>query len=218
MPITVVNWSTAELADAVAAGLRRRAAQEDLEQAVYGFDHLDELGLHPVIHQALQDAGFGVWPEQRYPSDGSRPRRSEGKRCDAVLTPQGLPLRDPQTRGTLFDTLEAVDPETAYWLEIKTVAQFETSGPFRRYSSELLSTVAEDVKKLWTDSVIHHAGLLLVLFTADQPTAAHDLLAWHTRCIERGYPVAPPVVRFLPITDRIGNGCCSVAVFGVRGG
>lgn len=222
-----MRWSASTIADAVADGLRKRAAEDDLEQAVYGFDHLDELGLHPVIHLALREAGFGVWPEQKYPGDYSRRKRSEGKRCDVVLTPGSSSpgdsatgtagLREPLVKGTLFDTPDLTDPEAAYWLEIKTVAQFESTGPFPRYTSELLSPVAADVKKLWGDGSIYHAGLLLVLFTMDQQVGEHDLGVWHSKCLERGYPVGIPATRSLRITDRIGNGCCHVAVFPVRG-
>ncbi len=214
-----MTWSTPDIADAIALGLQRRAADDDLEQAVYGFDRLDELGLHPLIRDALDQAGYGTWPEQRYPDAWDNTRRSEGKRCDLVITPPpgDVPLRDPQVRGTLFDTLTAVDPQDAYWLEIKSVAQFETTGPFARYSAELFSPVVDDVKKLWTDSVIRHAGLLLMMMTGDEATATHDLTAWHRRCLDRGYPVAVPVVRGVPITDRIGNAFCAVALFPVRG-
>jgi len=212
-----VRWSTADIADAVEAGLRARGQADNLEQAVYGFDHLDELGLHPLIHQALRDAGYGVWPEQRYPTDWVKQKRSEGKRCDIVLTPSHQPLREQQVKGTLFDTPDKCDPQEAYWLEVKTVAQYEKTGPFTRYSAELLSPVAADVKKLWNDGLIYHSGLLLVLFTADQEVAEHDLAAWHKRCLEKGYPVAAPASRGFDITERTGNSRCSIAVFGVRG-
>lgn len=210
-------WSIADIADAIHAGLKARAAQDDLEQSVYGFDALDELGLHPLIHAALRAEGYGVWPEQRYPSDRTSKKKTTGKRCDVVLTPEGLSIRDPQVKDTLFDATPAVDLEESYWLEIKTVAQFETDGPFRRYSAELLQPVAHDVKKLWNDASINHAGLLLVLFTADQHIAEHDVAAWHRRCLERGYPVGPPAIRGIKINDRIGNGYCTAAVFGIRG-
>ncbi|MCC7146551.1 MAG: hypothetical protein IT443_08905 [Phycisphaeraceae bacterium] len=210
-------WSTADIADIVAAGLRRQAEREDAEQAVYGFDSRDELGLHPLIRQALADEGLGVWPEQRYPGDRARARRSEGKRCDLVLTADALPLRDPLVTGTLFDQQPAADPLDAYWLEVKTVAQYEISGPFKRYSAELLATVTEDVKKIWSDTMVRHGGLLLVLFTADQAVAEHDLAAWHSRCLDKGYLLATPSIRGFAIGDRIGNGWCAVAVFGVRG-
>lgn len=211
-------WSPADIADAVYAGLKQRAADDDLEQAVYGFDALDELGMHPMIQQSLRLAGYGVWPEQRYPDDRENKRKkSEGKRCDIVLTPDDRPLRDPHAKATLFDEPRAVDLDKAYWLEIKLVAQFEKTGPFRRYSSELLSPVASDIKKLWNDGLICHSGLLLILLTADQQTAEHDLATWHRKCLERGYPVAAPAARGLRITERIGNGYCMAAVFGVRG-
>jgi len=210
-------WSPADIVDAVAAGLMERARADDLEQAVYGFDALDELGLHPLVHAAFRGAGYGVWPEQRYPGGWARSRKSEGLRCDVVLTRDGLPLRDPEMKATLFGQQPAADADEAYWLEIKTVAQFETSGPFRRYSAELLSPVVEDVKKLAGDEMIRHAGLLLVLLTESREVAEHDLLAWHKRCLDRGYPVAAPAVRGFRITERIGNAWCAAAVFGVRG-
>lgn len=212
-----MRWFVADIAEAVAQGLADRSARDDAEHAVYGFDALDELGMHPVLHDALRGAGWGVWPEQRYPGHWHKSKRSEGLRCDVVLTPEGRPLRDSSVRGTLFDDGSATDPEAAYWLEIKTVAQHQTDGPFKRYSAELLSPVANDVKKIWSDGVIQHGGLLLVLFTEDQPTAEHDLAVWHERCLRKGFPVGPPAVRGLPIGDRIGNAWCSVAVFGVRG-
>ena len=141
-------------------------------------------------------------------------------RADAggLFTPSpARPLRDPLIKATLFDNPSAVDPQDAYWLEIKTVAQFESTGPFPRYSAELLATVTQDIKKLWTDGIIAHAGLLLVLFTADQTTAEHDLNAWHHRCLDKGYPVAAPAIRGFAITDRIGNAWCAIALFPIRG-
>lgn len=213
-----MRWSGSHIADVVEAGLKRCAEEADLEQAVYGIDALDELRLHPLIHRALRDGGFGVWPEQRYPDDRHKTNRSEGQRCDIVLTPDGLPLRDPLIKGTLFDDQPAADPEAAYWLEVKSVAQHETSGPFARYSAELLSPVIKDIKKIWSDGVIRHGGLLLVLFTESREVAEHDLAAWHTRCLGRGQPVGPPAVRGFEINDRIGNAWCAIAVFGIRGG
>lgn len=211
--------SPADIADAVTAGLRARAAQDDLEQVVYGFDSYAELKLHPLVHAALRNADWGVFPEQRYPSEWSNTKQSQGLRCDVVITldANGPGLRDPRLRGTLFDTLDAVDPESAYWLEVKTVSQYTTDGPFKGYSKELLSPVADDVKKLWGDSLIYHSGLLLLLFTETREVAEHDLHAWFDRCLKRGYPVASPAARGFNITNRIGNGWCEVAVFGVRG-
>ena len=214
----MMNWSTSDIADAVEAGLLGCAKAADEEQAVYGIDALDELGLHPLIQGALTSRGYGVWPEQRYPDARNNSKRSEGQRCDIVLTRDRLPLRDPLIKGTLFDDQPASDPDMAYWLEVKTVAQFETSGPFPRYSAELLAPVAKDIKKIWSDGKIRFGGLLLVLFTAHQQVAEHDLAAWHTRCLDKGLPVGPPAVRGFDINERIGNAWCAIAVFPVRGG
>ncbi len=212
-----MRWFAADIVEAVAKGLAQHAEAENAEQAVYGLDCLDELQLHPIIAQSLRQTGYGIWPEQRYPDDWHLANQAQGKRCDLVLTPnansQGL--REQNIIGTLFDTPDLTDPEQAYWLEIKTVAQFETSGPFKRYSAELLSPVAADVKKLHADSHIFHAGLLLVLFTQTKEVAEHDLHAWHDKCLDRGYPIATGATRTFEITDRIGNGCCAVSLFGV---
>ncbi|MEM9251092.1 MAG: hypothetical protein AAGB29_01965 [Planctomycetota bacterium] len=209
-------WSTADLADAVAASLQRRARQDDLEQAVYGFDAFDELALHPLIADALDAAGYGALREQRYPGHWHKSKKSEGLRCDVVVTPDRLPLRDPDLKATLFDAAPAVDPEQAYWLEVKAVAQHEPAGPFRNYSKELLAPVMADLKKVWTDGVIAHGGLLVVLFTETPAVAEHDLAAFHRRALDKGFPVYPPATRAFAITDRIGNACCTVSVFGVR--
>lgn len=212
-----MHWSTADIADALEKGLRGCAQQDDAEGAVYGFDALAELGLHPLMVDALAAAGWGVWPEMRYPGHWHKKKKSHGLRCDMVLTHEGLPLRDVEARSTLFGQQPATDADQAYWLEVKTVAQFECEGAFKRYSAELLNPVMKDVNKLFNDGIIRHGGLALVLFTADAEVAEHDILAWHTKCMDKGVPVRMPAVRGFPITDRIGNGWCAIAVFGVRG-
>jgi len=165
----------------------------------------------------LTTTGFGVYPEQRYPSDrAARRRKSEGKRCDIVLTADSRPLAEPDAEATLFMPDDAVPLEAAYWLEIKTVSQFTTDGPFPHYAKELLSCVREDIRKLAQDRLIFHAGLLLVLFTENEQVAQHDLAAWEAKCIERGYPVAPPLQRSFAITERLGNALCTAALVPVR--
>ena len=210
-------WDVVDIVESVIGGLQRRAEADDLEQAVRSIDALDELALHPLIHQALRQAGYGVWCEEHYPSDRT-PRRSksEGKRCDLVLTPDERPLAGSDADLTLFAPPDPVALEAAYWLEIKTVAQFTPEGPFPYYSKELLSSVSQDIKKLATDPALHHAGLLLVLFTAAAAVAEHDLSAWHDRCLRRHDAVAPPVQRCSPPTDRHGNAHLTCALFPVR--
>jgi hypothetical protein len=216
-PPPPARWSAPDLADAVEAGLRTIAAEQDAAQDVYGFDARDELALHPLLRRCFADVGYGVWPEVRYPSARRKRSKAEGNRCDLVLTPARRPLRQPDVKATLFDDPRAVDESAACWVEIKTVAQFEVGGPFRRYSAELHQPVAADVRKLWADGVIAHAALLLVLFTATREVAEHDLPAWYQRCLDRKLPVGMPALRGLPLNDRIGNGWCGVGVFPVRG-
>lgn len=214
---TPMDWNLPHLVEVIAEAFRRQAKRDDEEQAVYGFDARDELSLHPMIQQALRDAGYGVWPEQRYPADRTpRRRKSEGKRCDIVLTPDARPIMDPEAQATLFSNDNDVPLESSYWMEVKTVAQFTTEGPFANYSKELLSPVRQDIRKLASDPLIFHAGLLLVLFTADEITAVHDLKLWEHRALDRGYPVASPITRHFPITDRLGNAHATIALFRVR--
>lgn len=209
-------WHPFEIVNAVEAGLRGAAGGADLEQAVYSIDALDELGLHPVIERGLKGAGFGVWREQRYPSQRTGKRGSEGRRCDMVLTEDGRLLAELEPEPTLFDPPDAVALEDAYWLEIKTVAQHTTEGPFPHYARELLSPVAQDIKKLYGDGKIAHAGLLLVLFNEDQRTAEHDIVAWYNRCRAKLVPVLSPVTRGFALRDRLGNGWVSVSLFPVE--
>jgi len=209
-------WSVADIADAVQAGLHNRFAALDAEHAVYGLDARDEVQLHPILAEALKHAGLGVYREQRYPSDRHKRRDSEGERCDLVLTPDGRALQQAQHKATLFEPTDAVEPDDAFWLEVKVVAQYTPEGPNRHYSSELLSTVSRDVTKLARDQQIIHAGLLIVLFVEDQKVAAHDLGVWQDRCLKKSLPIAAPAQRTIALTDRHGNGCCTIALYPVK--
>jgi hypothetical protein len=197
----MIDWSWSALADALAAGLARAAGAIELEQAVDGLDARRELELHPVLAAALREAGYGVFPEQRFPRDRSRRKRSAGARCDLVVTPD---TRTP---------LDAAALGEALWIEIKVVAQFRRFGPNRSYARALQLPVWRDVSKLASDPTIVHGLVLLVLFTADATTADHDLEVWRTRATERGLHLWPRVQRSLPIGDRLGNRLCTVALF-----
>ncbi len=211
-----MGWDTASIVEAVAAHLRARAEADDIEQAVYSIDAMEELQLHPLIQAGLREQGWGVWPEQRYPSDRLSRRKTEGRRCDVVLTPDGRPLVDPDAETTLFEPADAVPLEAAFWLEIKTVAQHTTEGPFPRYAAELLQPVSRDIKKMASDRWLYHSGLMLVLFNATAEIAEHDLHAWQQRVGQRGYPIATPTQRGFALNDRLGNAWCSIALFPVR--
>jgi hypothetical protein len=232
-------WSIDQIAMAAAVGLEGEIRQRELEQSPYGIDALAELQLHPFIAAGLAAVGWGVFQEWPYPGEkGRRSRRTERERCDLVLTPTpDCPPRDPMMQlkeldaaaGTLFgahvEQSQQRDigtaPEEAFWLEIKLVGQFCFSaglpGPNRAYASELLTIAPADIPKLARDPRIVHAGLLLVLLTADRDVADHDLAALMHRCLDRGLPVSSPALVRLPLVDRIGNGLCTVAVVPVRG-
>lgn len=197
----MVDWSWSALADALAAGLARAADAIELEQAVRGLDDHGELELHTVLRAALRDAGYGVFPEQRFPRDRDRRKRSAGARCDLVVTPAAEAALDDDALGE------------ALWIEVKVVAQFRRFGPNRSYSRALQSPVWNDVVKLASDPAIAHGLVVLVLFTADAVTADHDLDVWRRRATERGLHLWPPVQRSLPIGDRFGNRLCTVALF-----
>ncbi|MFW5653676.1 MAG: hypothetical protein ACOC0P_06480 [Planctomycetota bacterium] len=210
-------WRIGDLADAVAEGLARASAAVEEEQAVRGIDALDELELHPLLHDTFAQAGYGVHPEQRFPRDRRRRnKRSEGERCDIVLTPDGRPLAEEAALTTLFTPAGAVDLPDAFWLEVKTTGQFIEGGPNHRYAAELQQPVRRDVRKLAADPEILHAGVLLVLFAALEEIARQDLSTWQSKCLANGLPVGTPAIRTIPVGDRLGNTCAVIAVFPVH--
>ena len=215
-PIAPTIISIADIADAIEAGLKRKCEQLHAEQAVYGLDALDELQLHPVLEQSLRAGGFGAHREQRYPGDRHKRSLGEGERCDFVLTPApGRPLVQEESCGTLFDSPDAMALDEAFWLEDKIVSQFTPEGPNANYSSQLLSTVRQDVTKLSKHAGILRAGLLIVLFVREAVVADHDLDIWQDKCLTRGLPIGAPARRSFAITDRHGNATCATAVYPV---
>ena len=210
------RWSWQDLADALAAGLERDAAALEAEQAVRGLDAYSELELHPLLLAGLRAGGFGVHPEQRFPRDRIKRRRSEGVRCDVVVTPGGLPLADGESQLGLFVPTRTVGLEDAIWIEVKAVAQFRELHPNRAYARALQHPVWKDVEKLAGDPAIVHAAVLLIVFTADAAVADHDLGVWAARASMRGLPLWPRVQRSLAIGDRIGNRRCTLALFPIE--
>jgi hypothetical protein len=213
---TMHRWCVASLADALEAGLLREEKRLHAEQAVWGLDARDEVTLHEQLAADLAAAGHGVHREVRYPAARDRRKQSEGDRCDLVLTPDHRPLQIPEADATLFADPRAVALEDAFWLEVKVVSQFTELGGNSSYSSQLLSTVRGDITKLSRDRGILHAGLLILLFTAEPAIAEHDLEIWQDRCLERSLPIAAPASRVIPINDRLGNRCCTARIYPVR--
>ncbi len=114
----------------------------------------------------------------------------------------------------------SISPQDAMWIEVKALGQFEYAdgvpGPNPSYASRLVRSVTADAGKLAGDVAIEYAGVLVVVFTADEQTAEHDVLMLAHRCLDRGLPIGGPIRRGVPILDRIGNGMCNVVMFPVR--
>ncbi len=208
-------WRERDILSACAEGLRAAAQACDDEQSPYGIDALAELAVQGALRGGLLAAGYGVHAEVRLPNRASLPRRSEGERCDIVLTERpGEPLADPLDAGTLFSG-SGVPMDDAFWIEVKAAHQFAlvdgVAQASRAYSSQLLTAAVRDVNKLATQRLAF-AAVLLVAFTADEETARHDIAAWAHRCLDVELPIGSPMRESFPITDRIGNQVCTVAL------
>lgn len=233
-------WQGFDAAMVISTGLERRERALAAEQAVRGLDAMKELELQAVIAASCGDAGFGVLREVGYPTLGEATRHSARSRCDVVLTPlAGQTLVDALVRkrethaaaGTLFAGVAAEAPAEGaqdgaavtaaecLWVEIKTVAQTAyTHGvpvPNRGYGSELVQALRTDLDKLAADPEIRDGVVVLVLFTLDDRTARNDLVAAANRCLDHASAIASMSSRSFAISDRAGNGCCTVAAFDV---
>jgi hypothetical protein len=99
-----------------------------------------------------------------------------------------------------------------YWLEVKRLAQFQEAEANHNYSHWLLQPVTKDIQKRVSQPNLRHRGLLLVLFTAEEATARHDIDRWREKLIAKDLPVSDVHVAASPISDRHGNGACGVVL------
>lgn len=225
LPAEPDHWHLPTLVDLIADGLKQEAAARDAAGDFCGLDGLNELNLHPLVAASLAAAGYGVWPEQRYPADRIFLRRNSGRRCDLVLTPPGrslAALEGPMGQPLLpLGTTRAaalsrpIPLQEAYWLEVKTVAQHTAGAASGDYTSRLLRETLTDVRKMSTEPSLLHCGLLVLLFTADAETALHDLEVMRSRCIDRDLPVQAPERNGFKINDRLGNSHATVTLLPV---
>ena len=235
-------WRPDAIVGACAEGLT--VVERDLaaEHAPYGLDALAETDVHPKLADSLLSAGFGVYREWPFPgAAGSRAEHRERERCDLVLTSDpNAPPDDPVNElraadravGTLFEPLSdtiskdirtsspRTPPDECLWIEIKVVGQFTYTegvpGPNRSYASELTRGPAADIRKLSKEQAIAHAAAIVVLFTADDPTAQHDLGTLLHKCLDRNLPVGAPSIEGFAIADRVGNARCSICLIPVK--
>jgi hypothetical protein len=205
------------------------------EHAVHGLDAMSEGDLQAELAAGFAAAGVPVVREQPYPrAAGVRGWRAERERCDLVLLPAGAAgLADPveqarehaRAKGTLFESLppDAVagepgpcPPGEAFWLEVKVVGQFVhrhgVPGPNTAYAGELVGAIRTDLSKLSREPGITHAGLLIVLFTAGDEVARHDVTLAVHRAMDRGVPVRSVRMEGFEIPDRIGNTRCRLVL------
>lgn len=212
----MTNWDLASVADAAAESLRAEADRIEAEQAALGLDAPRELGLHPVLAQGFERAGFGVHREVRYPSGAAKRKRSAGDRCDIVLTPSpNDELEDTASAFTLFAG-SGYPPDEALWVEVKTVRQFAlvkgVASEDPGYASRLTGPAVKDVAKLAADPHVACAASLIVLFAANEAVARHDLGVWAHKCLDARHAIDTPRLRGFPIPDRLGNHWCAIAV------
>jgi len=194
------------------------AERHDAAQDVAGLDGLDELRIHALLRDGLAGP-YGVLAEQRYPSDRARPNRTEGERCDIVLTREPDPDRnhliDPLDAGTLFEG-RGVRAEDACWLEVKVawrhliIDGVGAANP--RYGATLRREAPRDLRKLAKDDAIRSAGLILVMFTPDECDWRGDAERWRGLGSIEGWLTGRVWLDGFAITDRIGNGWCGVVV------
>lgn len=207
-------WPYDDVADALFSGLCGALDAIEEEQARRGLDVFDEVELHPLLAGGLQHAGFGCFREERYPTDRAQRKKSEGRRCDLVVTPDALALDDGTWRQpTLFDVPGGCALADALWVEVKVAARFKEGGR----SGGSARVAWKDVEKLAGEDAVRRRAVLLVLFTEDEDVAAHDLAAWAALGRGRGLLLEKPVVRGRRIVDRYGNGALVLGLFPVAG-
>jgi hypothetical protein len=208
------------------------------EQAVYGLDSLDELGLHPVLAQGFEAAGYGVYRERVYPGEVERRHKGNARaRCDIVLTRDpSAPLLDPvqelltldAASGTLFEPIaesmgageHVTEVGDAFWLEIKAVGQFGIGmgvpGPNGSYASLLVTGPAGDVLKIASEPMINAGAALVILFAQDERTARHDLTRMCHTLIDHDLPIGDPRIGVAPISERVGHSVVAAGLVPVR--
>lgn len=233
-------WRMTDILEALSAGISDLNARLRVEQAVHGVDALDEVGLHPVLSEALSSAGFGVLREVVYPGEHAAAiRRSARARCDLVLLAEpGMMLEDPAAEqevlaageGTLFAGLaaelsraeQAVAPGDACWLEVKSVAQYAyvdgVPGPNRGYADQIVRGPMADLVKLARDPSIWTGAAVVVLFCASEEIGRHDLHAAAHRLLDADLPVGHPEIGGVDIDDRVGNAWCAIGIYPLRTG
>jgi hypothetical protein len=205
-------WDFSTLADHLHSLLERAEADLRLDQAVYGLDAKDEASLQQLLAAGLTPQ-YDVAREVHYPSTVGR-KLTHRPRCDLVLTPKGRPLQLDRHPPTLFDPTNLCPPGEALWLEVKVAYQFR-EGNVRHtgYSAQWRSKVVDDLRKMESDPLIRHAGLLLLVFNESADILHKDLDLFETVLAQKEVLAGFRHVRSTPIWDRIGHHLVTAALW-----
>ncbi len=187
-----------DLADVAAGALAAEAAARLSEQAVHDVDALLELGLQDLLAEAFLSRGFLVERERRYPIHARRKRKSEGLRCDFVLS------------------LPGAGEDEVVWLEVKRASQHVELLESAGLGGHLHRVATADIAKLASDAGVRRGALLLLLHAKEEAAGEAAVRAFAHRCLDEGLPIELPYVRQVPLMDRMGNAVTTVALIPVR--
>lgn len=205
-------WDFSTLADHVGAAIAEVEAELRLEQAVYGLDAKDEVGLHKLLGEKLTNH-YEIAREVHYPSSWGR-KLTHRQRCDLVLTPKGRPLKLDHTPPTLFDAPNQATAGDALWLEVKVAYQFGEGGVRNmRYGQQWRAGIIEDLRKMEADELIREAGLILIVFNESPAVLDKDLQLFEDVLAQKKVLAGFRHVRSVEILERIGHRLCTAAVW-----
>jgi hypothetical protein len=208
-----MKWRFDKVADALADVLERAEGALRLEQAVYGLDALKEKEAQSLLAEGLRQAGFcEVAREAHYPSERAltRPNRH---RCDLVLTPASRPLLVAEELD-LFTSPACCPPTEALWLEVKCAWQFQEGGRVHGgYGDQWRNATIRDLQKMEAEPLIHEAGLLLLVFTADRQIVHKDLEHFEDVLAMREVLAGFRQVRTIDILERNMHRAATIALW-----
>lgn len=207
-----LRWDLSVVADRLGESIQQAESELRLEQAVYGLDARDEVQLQRLLAERLV-AHYDVAREVHYPSSAGK-KLSHRQRCDLVLTPKGHPLKLDRAAPSLFEPAGLCKPEDALWLEVKVACQFREGGAHHAgYGAQWRGAVVEDLRKMEADSLIHEAGLILIVFNESDTILNKDLNLFETVLAQKEVLAGFRHVRSVPIWDRIGHRLCTAALW-----
>lgn len=207
-----LEWDLSTLADHLGDAIEQAERDLRIEQAVYGIDSREERALHELLASGLAPH-YEVAREVHYPSSLGR-KLTHRLRCDLVLTPKARPLRRDHAVDTLFDPIDQARPDEALWLEVKAAYQFREGGARHGgYGNQWRNAVVEDLRKMEAEPIIHHAGLVLVVFNESKEILAKDLELFEMVLMQKEVLAGFRQVRSVPILERMGHRLCTVALW-----